>query len=174
MTSPLPELFLDSSVLINFLAVDRLDILCRLAERRWITGHVLAEIDISHQPHRRLRLQQALAGSQLERVEVVEPAAIELFRLLVESKRLGAGESSAIAGATVRRIPLAIDDRAARNAAIRETPQLVLLSSADLILRAIRAEILALEDADALKLSWERDYRFRLPFRSFGELLAQR
>ena len=66
----------DSSFLINFLAVDRMDILSRLSQFRFhVVNHVVAEIRYEGQ---RARLQAAREGGGVTEIEITDPAEILL------------------------------------------------------------------------------------------------
>ena len=66
----------DSSFLINFLAVDRMDILGRLAQFRFhVVNHVRAEIRYESQS---VRLQAATEGGGVTEIEITDPAEILL------------------------------------------------------------------------------------------------
>jgi hypothetical protein len=58
--------------------------------RFMITGHVMEEIT-DHYPEQQVRLNAALADGTLEVVTVSGDAALDLFRILSETGRLGAG-----------------------------------------------------------------------------------
>ena len=63
----------DTSVLVNFLCIDRMDLIARhshrLLGRLLITGHVMEEIT-DHYPEQQARLNAALADGTLEVVTV--------------------------------------------------------------------------------------------------------
>lgn len=40
-----------------------------------------------------------------------------------------------------------------------------------IIVSLIRLGLLDIAEADSLKIAWETNYRFRLPFKSFGHVL---
>jgi predicted nucleic acid-binding protein len=87
-------------------------------------------------------------------------------------KRLGVGECSAIAVAVSRGYELGIDDEAA----IKQIQSLKLNVNVhrirDIMVAIIRAGQLSVQDADAIKVDWETNHRFRQKFKSFGELLS--
>lgn len=160
----------DTSVLVNFLCIDRMDLIARHPHRFMITGHVMEEIT-DHYPEQQARLNAALADGTLEEVTVSGDVALDLFRTLSETGRLGAGESAAIACAIANNYEIAIDDRAAANQARQLTPYLVVLGTKDIIVDLIRSGQLGVADADQIKAIWADQHRFRLAIVSFGELL---
>ena len=109
----------DTSVLINFLRIDRMDLIGRHPKRFLATDHVGAEITSSY-PEQQERYQAAVASGLLDTCSVVDPEEVALFLKLGPGQQLGAGECSAIAVAIRRRYPIAIDDNRAIKRAIRE------------------------------------------------------
>ena len=160
----------DTSVLVNFLRIDRMDLIGGLPDRFVITDHAAAEI-ADHYPAQQARLQAALAAGILEQHSVADPAALDLFRQLSQTRRLGAGESAAIAYAAGNGYALAIDDRQAANQARALLPGLVVFGTQDLMVSMISAGLLDVAAADAIKETWAGAHRFRLKIGSFGELL---
>lgn len=164
------QIVLDSSVLINFLAVGRLDLLAADTARQYIlTGHVVAEITV---PEQQKSLAAAVADGHFvtENISIDSPAG-ELFAALTAERRLGIGECAAIAFACTHRLTLALDDKAARKSALRACPGLTLLGTADLMTLFLRSGLIDLPAADDLKRRWAEKHRFKLPFASFQELL---
>ena len=160
----------DTSVLINFLCIDRMDLIARHSHRFMITGHVVEEIT-DHYPEQQARLNAALADGTLEEVTVSGDVALHLFRTLSETGRLGAGESAAIACAIANNYAIAIDDRAAANQARQLKPELVVLGTQEIMVHLIRLGVIDLTEADGVKDTWAEQYRFRLAIGSFSELL---
>ena len=105
-------LIADTSVLINFLNVDRMQLIGKHQPACVITDHVTAEVTELY-PEQRERLKVALDEGHLESISVTDDIEIELFGRIQQAGRLGLGESSAIAVALTRGYTLAIDDRRA-------------------------------------------------------------
>lgn len=164
----------DTSVLINFLKIDRMDLIGRYPRRFLATDHVAAEIADSY-PDQQRRYAAAVAAGLLDTCAVVDPAEIELFARLGPGDRLGAGECSAIAVALNRRYPIAIDDNRAVNRALRESriagAKLEVCRTPDIMTTLIRAGIISISDADHIKDEWAAHHRFRIKAASFQELL---
>ena len=118
----------DTSVLINFLRIDRMDLIGRHPQRFLATDHVGAEITSSY-PEEQERYQAAVASGLLDTCSVVDPEEVTLFLKLGPGQQLGAGECSAIAVAIRRRYPIAIDDNRAVKRAIRDRKSTRLNSS---------------------------------------------
>jgi predicted nucleic acid-binding protein len=169
-------LIADSSVLINFLAIDGMHLIGRHRPPCAVTEHVIGEVTNLY-PEQQERLNTAIAdGYLVEVISVADPAEIELFgRLQQPSGRLGVGESSAIVVAIRRGYALALDDRrAVRDAkvlAAAEGVTLVVWGTHDIVVRLIRARQLSVQQADVLLVSWRTQHRFHLPIRSFSELV---
>ena len=86
----------DTSVLINFLVLDRVELLARLSSYRFVvTDHVRAEIT-EHYQDQLQRLERAFEAKLLEEIGVTELAEVQLFAQLTATG-LGIGECSAIA-----------------------------------------------------------------------------
>jgi len=164
---------LDTSVLINFLAVDRMDLLGHHPGYCFtITEHVRREVT-THYREQVERLDAALASRALTetRVEAIEELA--LFAQLVSNPRLGTGECAAIAAAVHRSQVLAIDDKAARKAALLLRPKIPILDTESLTVSLIRAGRLTVQQADAIKDEWAAKHSFVLKIRSFNDLLGE-
>jgi predicted nucleic acid-binding protein len=167
-------LIADTSVLVNFLRVDRMTLIGKHEPRCIITQHVVDEVTELY-PEQQARLQAAIADGHLAIVQVSADAEIDIFGRLQQTGRLGVGESSAIAVAFHRGYPMAIDDRPAirlaEAAAVEEGIALTVLKTPDIIVRLIRAGHLSVEQADVLLVSWRTQHRFHLKIGSFAGLL---
>lgn len=160
----------DASVLINFLRIDRTDLLARHSHDFIATDQVAAEITDRY-PDQRQRLESALASGAISETRVTTSEEIELFGSLLATGRLGAGECSAIALAVHRRYILAIDDRLATTHARRADTTLRILATQDLMVSMIREDLLDVVAADGIKRDWATRHRFRLKLDSFRSLL---
>jgi predicted nucleic acid-binding protein len=102
----------DTSVLINFLVLDRTELLARLPNHRFaVTDHVRAEVT-DHFPDQLQGLESAFAAGILEEIRVTDLQEVQLFAQFTATG-LGVGECSAIAVAAHRKLALAIDDKRA-------------------------------------------------------------
>jgi hypothetical protein len=162
----------DTSVLINFLRIDRMDLLGRFPSRLLATDHVVAEIE---DPGQRARYLAAVGAGYVETCTVSDPDELALFARLGPGQRLGAGECSAIAVALRRNHAIAIDDNKAMSRAVREAglagARLNILRTQDLMVALIRAGVITAEEADTIKRDWERHHRFRIKATSFRDLV---
>ena len=159
----------DASVLINFLKIDRIDLLEKCSHSFFITDHVEEEISTCY-PNQKSCLESGLKNNSLQKICVDSFEEIALFADLNRSGQLGAGECAAIAVASHRGYYLAIDD----NQAIKKTIGLLephfVLRTQDLICLMIQEQILEIEAADQLIEMWATQHRFKLNIRSFSEL----
>lgn len=164
----------DTSVLINFLKVDRMNLMGVYSRCVLATDHVASEIADAY-PEQQGRYQAALTAQHLETCSVTDPDEIALFARLGAGQRLGAGECSAIAVALHRGFALAIDDNRAVNRALREAGlvgrKLEILRTQDVIIALIRDGVLDITTADQLKDMWANQHRFRIKAESFSDLL---
>ena len=161
---------IETSVLVNFLTVDRVDLLSGHPAYRFVlTRHVRSEVS-DHYPEQFARLDAALAAKSfvVVAVDALDPVFIEL----IQTKRLGLEESAAIAYAASNSVPIVIDDNKAQKAASALTPPVALESTESLMVLSIRAGILTTTTADEIKTTWETEHRFKLPFASFGDRLG--
>lgn len=162
---------LDTSVLINFLATDRIDLLAD--HPRYcivVTEHVRREVT-SHYQEQTTRLEAALRDSALEETRVESVEELALFAQLTGNPRLGLGECAAIAAAIARTQPVAIDDKAARKAGLELDPGLQMMDTQAIVLSLVRLGTLTVQQADALKDAFARDCSFQLKIASFRDLL---
>lgn len=158
----------DTSVLLNFLRIDRTALLGGLAASIALTEHVEAEVT-EHYPEQVARLRAGIAQGHFGSIRLTGEPELELFGRLMGFGRLGSGECAAIAGAICGGHALAIDDRKASREALRIKGDLAILGTADLVVMMIQEGSLSIAEADALKAEWERAHRFRLMFGSFAE-----
>lgn len=108
--SPNPEgqvlVVADTSVLLNFALIDRLDLLTETGYLVHAPNHVIQEV-LSHEC--RERVARALTSGRLVELEIVDLAEIELYATY--KRRFGDGESAALAVGISRRWLIAIDEK---------------------------------------------------------------
>ena len=159
---------LDTSVLLNFLRVERLDLLVDLPGHEFlVTDHVRGEV--TDDGSSRIPTA-ALTDKRLRDARVDAPEEVLAFGQLAAVRTLGEGECAALAVAVCRRLPIAIDDKAARKKARAMFGFDQFVGTADLVVAAIRGGLVEVAVADQMKRRWEIELRFRLPFRSFGDI----
>lgn len=171
MSSALPSIVVtDTSVLVNFLRIDRMDLVAANSFDFLVTDHVSDEITDTY-PDQLTRFQAALSQGMLSQVSLTDPQELNLFGALSSSGRLGLGECSAIALAVHQGHMLAIDDRRAATEAQRTHAQIQIMKTQDLIVTMIQQGLLTVVQADAMKTDWAQNHRFTLKIRSFAELV---
>jgi Predicted nucleic acid-binding protein, contains PIN domain len=161
---------IDASVLINFLRIDRMDLLGSYSRNFLITDHVGEEI-ADHYPEQQARLRAALDRGWVEQQAITKPEELRLFGALMSEAKLGAGECAAIACAANRGYALAIDDRTAANRAARLCSGLKILGTQALMVSMILEGLIDVTEADGIKAEWSAKHRFHLKVGSFRDLL---
>ena len=161
----------DTSVLINFLAIDQARLLVEHSQYEFLlTDHARAEIT-EHYPKEFGRLEIVLSEGSMRQLTVNTPEELEIFAALALGRRLGPGECAAIAAAVYRKGGVALDDRAAMKQIYRLYPETPVETTQSLVVGLIGSGVLSVSEADLFKEQWQSHHRFRLPFRSFGEVL---
>jgi predicted nucleic acid-binding protein len=164
----------DTSVLINFLRIDRMDLIGAHPASFIATDHVAAEIADTY-PDQQARYNAALKAGLLDEHRIDDTVELELFLRMAERGRLGAGERSAIAVALNRKCALAIDDSRAIKRAIEEAgitgSSLSIVRTQDIVVEVIKQNVLSVEAADAIHAEWATNHRFKLKITSFRDLL---
>lgn len=163
----------DTNVLINFLRIDRLDLIARHSYQFVITEHVREEIT-EHHPVQRQMLQEAIENCVFTEKAVNTLEELELFGKLMREGRIGSGECSAIACAIHGSYKLAIDDKRAIKEARKISAELEILGTQELVVSMILEQILEIDEADKIKYAWENEHRFKLKIPSFGDLLGSK
>jgi predicted nucleic acid-binding protein len=165
------DVVIETSTLINFLRIGRVDLLASLASYRFlVTDHVRAEVT-THYPARLANPEAAFQAGHLSEVSLTDAAELTVFAAMRSLHVLGDGECSAIAAALVRGAPLAMDDMTARKKTMAHYPAVLLLNTVGLMVDAIHAVLLTVDEADAIKADWEANHRFRLRFSSFSAVV---
>ena len=159
----------DSSFLINFLVLDRTDLLGRLTKFHFhIVNHVRAEIRYDDQC---ARLQAAVESGIVTEMEITEPSEILLYDELRQF--LGDGESASLAVAVSRRWVIAADEKGRfRRELFGRLGENYLLDTAGALVTAIKAGVITLGQAEALRAQL-RENRFEMDPRPFDELLKE-
>lgn len=168
MASQTPTIVaLDASVLINFIRIGRIELLGNLPAMTFmVPNEVENEITDGTQA---AALKEATAAGHLQQTAMTDPAELEHHVTL--TRYLGKGEAACLTLAKTRGWSLASDEkRLFWRTAIAEIGETRILTTPDLIVHAIRADLASVEEADR----WKRllaERRFRMKFDSFAELL---
>ncbi len=164
---------IDTSVLINFLRIDRADLLASHPVYRFVViDYVRREVTVRY--HQQLtRLDAALAAGLLD--GDIDPANVSMQELTayadLQRVNIGDGERGAIAAAYARGCALAINDYRAMKKLPAAYRSIQREDTSTIIVTLIRAGILTVAEADAIKADWEANHRFRLKFSSFGDVV---
>jgi len=161
----------DTNVLINFLRIDRLDLIARHSHQFVITEHVKEEIT-EHHPVQRAMLQKAIEDGIFLEKTVNALDELQLFGKLISEGRIGSGECSAIACAICGGHKLAIDDKRAIKEAYKVSAELEVLGTQEIIESMISEQLLRVDEADEIKNAWETEHRFKLKISSFRDVLG--
>jgi predicted nucleic acid-binding protein len=164
---PAQFILLDANVLINFIHVDHLDLLGKLKEYQFFTPeHVVAEITRKDQA---ALLKKAIESGILEQMVITDIA--EIAEYLEFHKTLGQGESACLSIALNRGYSIASDEKGLfRRIVIEKIGWQRLVTTPDLILTAIRANLITVAQADKWKDRLET-HQFKMKFQSFKEYL---
>jgi predicted nucleic acid-binding protein len=163
------DVVVDTSVLINFLNVDRLDLFASHPHYRFlVTEHVKREVT-EHYPHQINRLNDGLVSGALSEIVVNSLPELATFAELSASGRLGWGECAAIAAAKHQGLMLAIDDKQAKKTAHRLCKPHTVIDTVELMILFIQEKLIDITQADLIKQDWQDQFRFRLTFTSFSE-----
>jgi predicted nucleic acid-binding protein len=159
--------FVDASVLINFLHLDRLDLLGSFKEYRFAVPEEVEEEILW--PELTARLKAARESGHI----TVEPTTDlkEISRIGDLRQVMGRGEAACLAMAEHRQGLIASDER---GRFLREAQEGLglhrVLDTPGLMLLAIRRGLLDVDAANRLKACLER-HRFKMRFASFDELI---
>ncbi len=165
------EAIIDTSTLVNFLRIGRVDLLASHPAFRFIVIDVIRNEVTRHYGAQVALLDAALANGQLWEDQ---PAALIAMAELAEfaamsSIKIGAGERAAIAAAKTRGFALAMDDERAWKLA---GSGLTRLDTVSIMVDGIKAGSIDVAAADAIKREWEQNHRFvKRHFSSFAELI---
>ena len=141
-------------VLMNFLRIDRMDLVGWHPSGFITTDHVGAHIAQRH-ADQHVRYAAAIAAGHISQVRVDRPAEVDLFGRLVTARRLGVGECSAVALALNRGYGLATDEPLAVNRALRNaglsSNALYVLGTEDIVSTSVQLGVLAVPAANAIR-----------------------
>lgn len=150
---------LDTSVLVNFLRIARMDLLRRHPLDFIVTDHVVSEIT-GHYTDQKRQLRNSLHDGTLQQMTIKSTDELKLFASLIATRTLGGGECSAIALAVHRDYVLAMDDRRAIKHAHSINQNLKVITTPDLLQSMIDQKLLNRNEATAIKDQWARKHRF--------------
>jgi predicted nucleic acid-binding protein len=157
----------DANILINLIHAEALELLGRLDGYEFtVIDQVEAEIV---RPEQAAALRQAIEAGWLRRETVATIDGLTIFADLV--RIMGRGEAACLALAETRDWYIASDEKKAfRREALARLGHGRILTTAGLVILMIRAGILTVAEADAIKAILEAN-RFRMAFSSFREVV---
>ena len=158
----------DTSFLVNFLTLDRMDILRSLRIYAFhVPNHVVAEVEYAEQLG---RLEAAIAEGTVTELEIVHPAEIALYDEL--RRFLGDGEAACLAVAATRRWVMATDEKCRlRREIFERLGEEYLLNTPGAIVAALRVGILTVPEAEAIREELARHRFVMTDVPPFEELL---
>lgn len=159
----------DTSFLVNFLVLDRMDILRGLQGYAFrIPNHAIAEVEYEDQKE---RLYAALAEGTVSEIEIIDLSEIALYAEL--RAFLGDGESACLAVAAARRWVIAADEKGRfRRELFEPLGENYLLDTPGALITAIKTGIITVQEAEELRERL-RQNRFEMDPRPFEELLRE-
>jgi predicted nucleic acid-binding protein len=164
---------IDRSVLVNFLKIDRTNLLATHPAFRFVVVDLVRSEITKHYTAQQVRLQAAITAGHLlpdDPPETITPAELAMFAAM-DKLKIGEGERAAIAAAKARGLALAMDDERAWKRAVMFCSGVPKENTVSITVSLIKAGIIDIAQADAIKSDWETNYRFRLRFTSFGDLI---
>jgi predicted nucleic acid-binding protein len=164
-----PLIILDASVLINYIHVHRLDLIAGCWAEVRVIEQVQQELQYADQ---KAVFEEAIRSGLLKLCAIDEPELLDEALRVNQIERRGKGESYSFVYAKANGIALAIDDQKARALFATKSSSLLMLTSKDLMVFAIRRGLITVEEADAIKEVWSLKCRYRLKISSFAELLS--
>lgn len=157
----------DTSFLVNFLHLNRMDLLGDLGLYAFhVPNHVIAEVKYDEQ---RTRLNAAIDGGILTELEITDQVEIALYADL--RRFLGDGESACLSVAVTRRWAVAADEKGRlRREIVARLGETYLLNTPGALVAALRAGILSVSEAEDIRRELARR-RFVMKVPPFGDLL---
>lgn len=157
------QILIETSVLISFLKIQRLDILGKLDRKLLITEEVDAEINGERYPFQREHLDSHVNLGTIEIVRLELTSTIELKSKMSSLGPFGTGECSTAAKALELNVPTAMTDEAAVRRFLKHYPTLQVLSVEDLFIELFSESLLTVADADLVLPSWSLEAQNPVP-----------
>ena len=155
---------IDACVLINLAIVDRLPILENIPGARFLVlEDVRSEVT---EPSQRSRMERAIEDGKLDTTQLKGEKALETYAEL--RRVLGKGDAACVAYAEANECFVATDDRRMMKEIDRRCGKGRTITTPGLIVLAIRAGVITIEQADEIKNKLEEN-SFVMNFGSFHE-----
>jgi predicted nucleic acid-binding protein len=166
------EAIIDASVLLNFLKIDRIDLLAKHPAYRFIVVD-LVKNEVTKRGQA-VRLEAAFASGELfldVPPELIDTAELAVFAAM-SALKIGNGDKAVIAAAKIRGLVLAMDDERAWKRASAFCVGIPREETVTIIVSLIKAGVLSVAEADDIKADWEANHSFtKKTFASFGQLI---
>lgn len=156
---------LDTSVLLNFVRIDRMDLLLPLAVPLLTPDDVRAEVT---RPDQRTVLEAAITSGLLHVESISNPAEVALFAELARVGRFGPGERAVMAVSLTRGMVAGLQERLAAAELRRRDKASRIVTTEDIVLTAIKAGAISVRDADGLLVEWRTHHRFASRIKTFS------
>lgn len=164
---------LDTTVLINFLCIERIDLLEKHSSDYIVTDHVDDEVS-NFYPDQRKCFERALKSKIIKKISVQGAKELEFFKEL-KIRGLGNGECSAFALAISQYFIVGIDDNTAKHRAKSlaksKNYSFEIQGTQDIMVSMIQEGLLDVSEADKIKEVWGSYHSFKLNFNSFSEIM---
>jgi predicted nucleic acid-binding protein len=156
----------DANILINLIHLQRLELLGHLPEYEFVMPEeVRGEIT---DPNQNAAVREAIDAGILRVVVIEDVRTLTLFAEL--TGLMGRGEAACLSLAITQNWLIASDEkRTFRREALARLGADCLINTPGVLLLAIRAGLISIEEADAMKALLEQR-RFRMKFASFRDL----
>lgn len=148
---------LDTSVLLNFVKLDRLELLGRVGTPVAVPDQVLGEVLV---PTQRQAVAAAMKRHLLRPLRGMAPEELAWFARFRRDDRIGADECAVLAVAAHRGWTAALQDREAQAAGRRRRPSLRYCETEDLLLALIRSGALGRREARRMLEEWAQRHHF--------------
>ena len=166
---------IETSALVNFLKVDRTDLLASHPDYRFVVIDLVRNEVTKRYAAQVIRLAAGLAAGQLlpdQPPAATDPTELATFAAM-DKLKIGEGERAAIAAAKTRGLSLVMDDERAWKRAAAFCTGVARENTITVMVSLIKAGIIGVSQADAIKTDWEVNHKFRLRFRSFAERISE-
>jgi len=161
----------DTSFLLNFLVIDRMDVLAGLQALAFrVPNHVVLEVEYADEKE---RLHAALAAGTLSEIEITDLSEVGLYVHL--RAFLGDGESACLAVAATRRWAIATDEKGRlRREIFERLGEDYLLDTPGALIAALRAGVLTVPQAETIRQELARHRFIMRDLPPFEELVHEK
>jgi predicted nucleic acid-binding protein len=165
---PVRVVVTDTNILINLIHVGLLGLLAKLSSYDFVVPEeVVKEVS---DPLQSQALQEALSLGVLQVVLLTDVAELTIYAQLVTT--LGSGEAACLSLAECRKWLIASDEKKKfRREAMARLGSTRMLNTPGILILAIKAGVLTIEEADNAKTILEKN-RFVMNFNSFRDVIS--